>query len=162
MNFHEMKNQRFTKGWKSTSLWKWHIHLYELLTRWHFYEGRKSKDNEDRIFMSFWSLAQCVPKPCHELFWLQHLISSQFFFSWIFILYVWLVWCKTRNYQNSVSFKNLPCLFLAIWVRWYASVETIQFLAAVICRLKSKETFMLYPLDTLWLRQIVVKIKFFD
>ena len=53
-----------------------------LLTRWHFYEGRKSKDNEDRIFMSFWSLAQCVPKPCHELFWLQHLIS--FFLEYSF------------------------------------------------------------------------------
>ena len=83
---------------------------------WHFYEGRKSKDNETGYLCSFdlwptvYTYVTAEPKQqaCHELFWLG--IYPDEIYSWIFIYYYCLSACKTRNYQNSVSFihsKNI-------------------------------------------------------
>ena len=76
---------------------------------WHFYEGRKSKDNETGYLCSFdlwptvYTYVTAEPKQqaCHELFWLG--IYPDEIYSWIFIYYYCLSACKTRNYQNSVS-----------------------------------------------------------
>ena len=86
---------------------------------WHFYEGRKSKDNETGYLCSFdlwptvYTYVTAEPKQqaCHELFWLG--IYPDEIYSWIFIYYYCLSACKTRNYQNSVSFihsKNIQFL----------------------------------------------------
>ena len=109
---------------------------------WHFYEGRKSKDNETGYLCSFdlwptvYTYVTAEPKQqaCHELFWLG--IYPDEIYSWIFIYYYCLSACKTRNYQNSVSFihsKNIQ--IQADSTRNFcdgASVEIIQFLAAFL------------------------------
>ena len=75
---------------------------------WHFYEGRKSKDNETGYLCSFdlwptvYTYVTAEPKQqaCHELFWLG--ISRRNIFLNIHLLLLSVCLCKTRNYQNSV------------------------------------------------------------
>ena len=161
------KTPRFTIGEK---------HLFESGTFicWHFYEGRKSKDNETGYLCSFdlWptvstAAAQAASfKACHELFWLG--ISRRNIFLNIHLLLLSVCLCKTRNYQNSVSsfiqkVYNSTRIVTESQFCDGASVEIIQFLAAFLRPFafdtagSNQKNVYAYPLDTLWLRQIVGK-----
>ena len=104
---------------------------------------------------------------CHELFWLG--ISRRNIFLNIHLLLLLSVClCKTRNYQNSVSsfiqkVYNSTRIVTESQFCDGASVEIIQFLAAFLRPFafdtagSNQKNVYAYPLDTLWLRQIVGK-----
>lgn len=103
---------------------------------------------------------------CHELFWLG--ISRRNIFLNIHLLLLSVCLCKTRNYQNSVSsfiqkVYNSTRIVTESQFCDGASVEIIQFLAAFLRPFafdtagSNQKNVYAYPLDTLWLRQIVGK-----
>lgn len=106
---------------------------------------------------------------CHELFWLG--ISRRNIFLNIHLLLLSVCLCKTRNYQNSVSsfiqkVYNSTRIVTESQFCDGASVEIIQFLAAFLRPFafdtagSNQKNVYAYPLDTLWLRQIVGKKNF--